>query len=60
MSIVLGNASRALANSRFREEEDPDDYAFPLTLKSPKKSTPVGSPKPATVNGTSRNQILTH
>ncbi|KAK4693441.1 glycogen synthase, partial [Lecanoromycetidae sp. Uapishka_2] len=33
------------------EEEDPEDYAFPLTLKSQKKPTPMGSPLPGT-NGT--------
>ena len=33
------------------EEEDPDDYPFPLTLKKP---TPIGSPNPAVaINGTS-------
>ncbi|MCJ1335938.1 hypothetical protein MMC09_001212 [Bachmanniomyces sp. S44760] len=26
------------------EEEDPDDYAFPLTLRSPKKSVGPSSP----------------
>lgn len=41
------------------EEEDPDDYAFPLTLKAPKKLTafasPLESPSPAEplVNGIS-------
>lgn len=33
-----------------REEEDADDFAFPLTLKSPKKS-PMGSPRPSNLNG---------
>ena len=32
------------------EEEDPDEYSFPLTLKKP---TPMGSPNPTAVNGTS-------
>ncbi|KAL9132993.1 MAG: hypothetical protein Q9175_005827, partial [Cornicularia normoerica] len=35
------------------EEEDPDDYPFPLTLRSPKKSTPIGSPNPGLLNGSS-------
>ena len=34
-----------------REEEDPDDYPFPLTLRTPKKPTPAGSPLPGSVNG---------
>jgi len=33
-----------------REEEDPDDYNFPLTLKKP---TPAASPVPTTMNGAS-------
>ena len=33
------------------EEEDPDDYPFPLTLRSPKKPTPMGSPLPGDLNG---------
>lgn len=35
------------------EEEDPDDYPFPLTLRSPKKPTPMGSPNPGVINGIS-------
>ena len=38
------------------EEEDPDDYAFPLTLKSPKKSSPLDSPVPGRVNGVSESR----
>ena len=41
------------ANLLIREEEDPDDYAFPLTLKSPRKPTPAGSPLPGAINGVS-------
>lgn len=41
------------ANSALcREEEDPDDYAFPLTLRSPaSKTLPAASPMQATING---------
>ena len=41
------------ANDIHSEEEDPDDYPFPLTLRSPKKSTPMGSPNPGVMNGVS-------
>lgn len=33
------------------EEEDADDFAFPLTLKSPKELTPLDSPLSGTING---------
>ena len=36
-------------NVLHREEEDPDDYQFPLHLKKP---TPSSSPRPDTINGT--------
>ena len=44
---------REQADNMFSEEEDPDDYAFPLNLRSPKKPTPSGSPLPGTLNGIS-------
>ena len=37
------------ADASHREEEDPDDYQFPLHLKKP---TPSSSPRPDTINGT--------
>ena len=37
-----------------REEEDADDFAFPLTLKSPKKTTPLDSPLQGHINGVSQ------
>lgn len=40
-------------NAVYSEEEDPDDYPFPLTLRSPKKATPMGSPNPGVMNGVS-------
>jgi len=44
---------RNLANNRHREEEDPDDYPFPLTLKTKKgtSATNSGAVSPA-LNGT--------
>lgn len=33
------------------EEEDPDDYVFPLTLRAPKKLTGPTSPVSGVVNG---------
>ena len=36
-----------------REEEDPDDYPFPLTLRAPKKPSGPTSPVEGVVNGTS-------
>lgn len=45
--------SEVAANTTFSEEEDPDDYPFPLNLRSPKKPTPMGSPNPGVINGTS-------
>ncbi|KAI9827684.1 MAG: glycogen synthase isoform 1 [Sarea resinae] len=36
------------------EEEEPDDYPFPLTLKKPSRPTsPIASPMTTTINGTS-------
>lgn len=35
-----------------REEEEPDDYAFPLTLKDPRRATPpAASPVIGLTNG---------
>ena len=45
----LGAATKYLHS----EEEDPEDYPFPLTLRSSKKSTPSGSPNPGVLNGVS-------
>lgn len=43
-----------LANHVFHsEEEDPDDYPFPLTLRSPKKLMGPNSPVEGLVNGNS-------
>ena len=35
------------------EEEDPDDYPFPLTLRAPKKPSGPTSPVEGVINGTS-------
>ena len=36
----------------YSEEEDPYDYAFPLTLRSPASKSPTShSPMQATING---------
>lgn len=45
--------SAITSNTVYSEEEDPDDYPFPLTLRSPKKATPMGSPNPGVMNGVS-------
>ena len=42
-----------MTDNMYSEEEDPDDYPFPLTLRSPKKPTPMGSPNPGVLNGIS-------
>ena len=52
-SPCFGVFPRIFTNSIYREEEDPDDYPFPLALRSPKKPTPMGSPNPGVLNGVS-------
>lgn len=49
----MKSVSEVTTNSIHSEEEDPDDYPFPLTLRSPKKATPMGSPNPGGPNGVS-------
>ena len=49
-SAVHTTWSRVLT-CRLREEEDPDDYPFPLTLRTPRKALGGNSPVEGLVNG---------
>ena len=49
---VLCDGIFSISNRSFREEEDADDYPFPLTLKSPRKPTGPNSPVEGVLNGT--------
>ena len=51
--FLIGSFSEFVTDNINSEEEDPDDYPFPLTLRSPKKATPMGSPNPGMLNGVS-------
>ena len=54
LPYVLCSSSYVLdeSNSLFSEEEDSDDYPFPLTLKTPRKPTGPNSPVEGVLNGT--------
>lgn len=48
---IVGLYLRSVLIEIYREEEDPDDYPFPLNLRSPMKATGPTSPVDGILNG---------